>query len=401
MSLQVPTTAQIRESIIAGFESRLPTTVLRLSHKFLYVFATVLSGVVSLNYKYGGFIFLQQFVQFASTEETDINGRKVIPLVQWGRRVGVPDRTLATRFEGAVSIAVTDQTGTLPANTLLASEGTGYTYLTLAAVPLTSASVTAPIRAVDDPDKNGGRGAAGNLITGDTLSFLGSPSNVSTDVVLSSVTTTAADEESWDAYRQRILDRFRSQPQGGAPADYESWAESVEGIINAYPYTGDPGQVNVYCEATEKSSGDPDGIPTVAQLTAVANAIEYNDNGLASRRPISSFVNVYGISRTKFEVVVSGLVTDDPTLLPVCKTQIDAAIESYLLSREPYINGLSAGTRRDRVSQFDVFGIIQDVASAYSGVFSAASITPSGGSSFILYPLGEGEKAGLDSVTYV
>lgn len=401
MSIQIPTTKELKDTIIQQIEIKLGGTVSLLPRKFINILATVLAGVLIILYKYGGYIFLQQFVSFASTEPVTINGKKVIPLVEWGRLVGADERQEATRFEGDIDITVINQVGTLPLNTQLISTVNGYTYITLAEIPLTAATVTAPIRAVSDTDGNGGRGAVGNLEIGDTVTFINAQANVQADAVVSAINNTAADAQSWEGYRQVILDRFRKQPQGGALADYELWGEGVEGIINTYPYTGDPSEVNVYSEATEASSGSADLIPTAAQLLAVKQAIELDDSGLASRRPATAFVNSLAISRTSFDVTISNLATDEPSNLDPCKADIETSLISYFLSREPYVSGLSVGSRLDRITRSGIGGVIQDTVSAYSGTFDGVTVKLTLGAEFVIYSLGEGEKAKLGNVIHI
>ena len=397
MSQTIPTTEALKDTIVSTFESKLSATIPALPVKFLRILAQVLAAAIVLLYRYSGASFLNQFVQFASTVETTVNGRTLIPLVEWGRLVGVGDPTEATRWEGTVQITVLVQTGTIPSGTLITKTDTGVNYLTLAAVALDAATKTVSIRASSDQDGGGGRGTIGNLLVGDTVSFMSPVPNVESDVTVTAITTTAADAETWDVYRQRVVDRFRSQPQGGAPADYEQWGESVEGIINTYPYTGDPGIVNVYSEATPASCGNADGIPTGAQLTAVEDYINNDGTGIANRRPIGSFVNSLAITRTSFDVEIIELIVEDETTV---RTKITEAIEQYFLSREPYISGLTLGARKDRITRSAISGAVEDVVTAYNGIFTSVNVSVTGGDTFLLYPLGEGEKAKAANVFY-
>jgi hypothetical protein len=399
MSLQVPTTAELKNTIIGQLEAAYGQTVPVFVRAFLRVLATVLAGMLVILYKYGGAIFLQQFVQYASYSTVTINGRQIVPLIEWGRLVGAADPTEATRAEMVVDVIVTNQTGSLPKNSQLTNVNNGVTYLTLAAVPLTAATVQATIRAYADQDDNGGKGTIGNLAVGDTVSFINPLPNVATDTTVASIVTTAADAETEAAYRERVSDRFRKQPQGGAYVDYELWGEEVEGIINTYPYTGDPGIVNLYSEATVASSGSADGIPTTAQLAEVLASVELNDAGLASRRPVGSFVTSNAITRTAFDVNVVGLTGGSEPIATI-QTKTTETLTSYFLSRAPFIHGLTLGKRRDRVTKAAVAGAVQDVCDAFGAVFTGVTVTVSGGSTVDVYSLGEGEKAKVGTVTY-
>src|SRR5690606_3358491 len=139
---------------------------------------------------------------------------------------------------------------------------------------LNASTVQATIEAIQDPNDNGGYGALGNLVAGDKVQFVSPQKNVRREATVLSVDTAGADAEAVPAYRKRITDKRQKRPQGGAHADYYHWALTVPGIIDALPYASNPGQVAVYCEATEASSGSADGIPTNSQLEAALAAIE-------------------------------------------------------------------------------------------------------------------------------
>lgn len=398
MSLQTPTTKDISNNIIAQLETSLNQTIPLLPKSFTRVLAKAMAAVFVLLYKYGGFIFLQVFVQTASDADTEINGVTVNPLVQWGRLIGVGDPTSATSAQLLIDIDVETQTGVLDSGTQLINTDNGVTYVTVASVALNAAVVQATILAVSDQADGGGAGVIGNLEPGAIVSFANPLPNVARNATVDSQVVTGANGESTEVYRQRVIDRFQKTPQGGAYADYEQWGEEVAGIVNVYPYTSDcPGQVDVYVEATVASSGDPDGIPTNAQLQAVLDSIELDENGLASRRPANALANSFPISRVPFEVQVAGLIVDN---LSEVQGSITTAVEEYFLGREPYIPGLSIPPRKDRVTATAVGSVVDDIVSASGGIFGSVTISQSG-VSLAVYTLGIGEKAKASAVTFV
>jgi uncharacterized phage protein gp47/JayE len=400
MSLSTPTTKEISDNIIAQLEASLNQTIPLLPKSFTRVLAKALAAVFVLLYKYGGFIFLQMFVQTASAKDTTVNGSIVNPLTFWGRLIGVGDPVAATRAELTIDITVTNQTGSLPSGSQLVSAASGVTYITIGEVLLTAATVSATVRASADQAGGGGAGAIGNLDPGAVLSFANPLANVSRNVVVTAQTVTGANGESTEAYRQRVLDRWQKRLQGGAYSDYEAWAEEVAGIINAYPYTGSPGQVDVYSEATVASSGSPDGIPTTAQLTAVLDNINTDQNGLASRRNANAFVNSYPITRTGFDVIVVGILGVGN--LGQVQADITSALEEYFLSTEPFIPGLSVPPRNDQITGTRVSAIVEDIVTAAGGTFSGATFDVAGFvGSISTFVLGEGEKAKAAAVSFV
>ena len=397
MSLITPTTKEISDNIIAQLESSFNQTIPLLQKAFFRVLSKVLAGVFVLLYKYGGFMFLQLFVQTASAKDTTILGSTINPLIFWGRLIGVGDPTNATSAELTIDITVTIQSGILPSGTQLVNSDNGVTYITVGAILLDAATVQATILAVSDQAGGGGAGVIGNLEDASIVSFANPLANVSRNAVVTATTVTGADAEATEVYRQRVVDRFQKRPQGGAYADYEIWSEEVEGIINAYPYTStNPGQVDVFVEATVASSGSVDGIPTPAQLQAVLDSIELDDNGLASRRPANALANSFAITRTGFDVIVDGIVVDN---LATVQASITSAVEEYFLEREPFIEGLSIQPRLDRITSSAIGGVVEDIVSAAGGIFNTA-VVEEGAVPFLIRTLDKGEKAKAGSVTY-
>lgn len=398
MSLVTPSTKEISDNIVAQLESKFNQTIPLLPKSFLRVLSKVLAAVFILLYKYIGFMFLQIFVTTASAKETEINRNILIPLVEWGRLIGVSDRTPATNAELIVDVIVHNQGGQLPAGTQLINTDNGVTYLTIGIVLLDTETVQATIRAASDQAGGGGSGSIGNLEINDVVSFANPLADVNQNAIVTSHISTGTDEEDVEIYRQRILDKFQRRPQGGAYSDYRIWGEEVAGIISIYPYTGDcPGHVDIYAEATTESSGNPDGIPTSVQLLAVSNSIELDEEGLATRRPVNAYVNVYPITRTGFEITIFGILVDN---LSQVQDNIKIAIEEYLYSREPFILGLSILPRVDRITTSGIAGIVEDIISAAGGIFTSIILKQSD-VIMNIYSLGIGEKAKAETISFV
>ena len=398
MSLQTPTTQSLSDTIVSQISSSLSQTIPILPKAVFRVLAKVFAGVFVLLWKYCGFIFLQLFVAYATADETTINGKIVRPLVEWGRLIGIGDPLPASQAQLKVAVAVNTQVGSLPSGAVLVFPGTGVIYQTVAAVPLNAATVSVTIRAISDQSGGDGSGDIGNLQPGDIVEFANVLPNVVGKAVVLAQVVTGADAEAIEAYRARIVTRFQSTPQGGAAADYRSWAEEVAGIINVYPYAGMPGEVNVYVEASVASSGSADGIPTAPQRQAVADAIELDIAGIATRRPVNAAVNVLPITRTGFGLSIFALDVTDPTTV---KASIVAGTDEYFRTLEPFIVGLAALPRKDRVTQASVAAVVNDIVSSAGGTVSSVTLLENG-SSINARNLVAGEKAKLltGGVTY-
>lgn len=401
MSPPIPTTNDLKDGLVAAISASINQTIPFLPKTFVRVLSQVLAAVLVVLYKFASFVFLQIFVVTASFKETTINGVKIRPLVFWGRLIGLGDPDPATKAELLIDITVELQSGDalIAGETNVIGSLNGYTYSLQANVFLNAPVVQGAFRAVADPLGNGGAGAAGNLSAGDIVSFATPNGDVAPDAVVQARTADGADAESEESYRGQVVDWFGGRPQGGAGLDYVYWGRVVEGIINVYPYTGDPGEVDTYSEATPASSGDPDGIPTAAQLIEVGEAIQNDVGGLALNRPVGSFVNVYPISRTGFTVDITDLSGED---LPTLKTNIGAALEIHLLEREPYIDGVTSLPRKQNITLDNIRGIVNDFAEAANGSFTSVVLRYTvSGTAFDVYTLAEGEKAKLTIVNYL
>ncbi len=392
MTLVIPTTAELRDNIVASIEASIAQTVPLLPKSFIRVLSTVLAAVLVVLYKYSSFIFLQIFVAFATLDTTTINGIPVQPLLEWGRLIGVGDRTPATAAELTIELAVTGS-GTLPAGTQFQHAASGVVYVTIAATILGTPTTATNVRASSDPAGNSGLGEIGNRQIGDIVSAVNPIAGVNSDAPVTIIVTTGADAETSASYRQRVIDRFQFRPQGGAYADYQQWSVEVDGIINAYPFTSDlPGEVDVFVE----SGTEVDGIPTAAQLTAVAESIQFDENGLASRRPANAFVNTLPITRRAFDVEVFGLDVDDAAQIQI---DIQAGLTQYFLQRENFILGLNLPPRKDRITDIEVSGVISNIVTAAGGLFDSATLETNA-AVVTQYSLVEGEKAKLGTLVF-
>jgi phage-related baseplate assembly protein len=395
MALTTPSTAQIAANIIVQLEASLSQAIPLLPKAFTRVLAKVLAGVFVTLYKFAGFSLLQQFVATATMQETRVNGVLIRPLVEWGRLVGIGDPLGGTQAELDLTVAVLTQTGSLPGGTQLLYAPTGVVYNTIAAVPLDAASVTITVRASSDQAGGDGTGTVGNLPPGALLAFASKPAAVAQNAVVAGTSVEGAEPELESIYRERIKLRFRRRPQGGAYADYQQWGSAVAGVRAIYPYTGAPGQVDVYVEGV---TGD--GVPSDALREAVLAAINFDPaefpspTGKANRRPANAAVNVLAITRTEFDVEIAGLETNGSVDRDAVLAEMQEGLDEFFRARAPYIVGLSALPRLDRVTQGAVAGVVNEIADA-NGASVSTVILRRIGASIQQYALARGELAKL------
>jgi hypothetical protein len=374
------------------------TTIPLLPKSFIRILAKVLGGIFVLIYSYCGFIMLQMFIRTAVNEKIKIGSREINPLQEWGNLVGIY-QDLGQRAELIITIHVLTQTGSLTSGTRFANTATGMIYTLVGDVELNAAHVSGTVRAVDVGD-------IGNMDPASIVSFVNPPVTCEKDCTVASITTDGVDEEDTEIFRNNIMVRWASRPQGGAYADYWDWATAVQGVKNAYPYSGwdipglpnsGSGTVVVFIEA---SSGT-DGIPSAALLEDVYDYINANESGLANRRPINAYTDlslVLPITRITFDIIINELTGDDVDAL---KIDIADGLTDYFLDREPFVTGLSISPRKDVISLMEVMGVIGTIASAGNGIALNVSISIDGTPlEDDYYQLQEGEKAKLGTLTW-
>lgn len=373
----------------AQFEAAF-STVPVFPKAFLQVLSGVLAGITAGLYKYAGYSLLQYFVAYADFKETVINGRAIRPLVEWGRLVGVGDPDPAVRAEFTISITVTAQGGSLLPGERLACSDNGVTYTLLSGVTLDAATVTGTVRAVSDGSGGDGSGEIGNLPDGATLTFISPLGNVSKITTITDCTVTGVDGETEGHYRQRVADRFTKRPQGGAYADYVLWGSEVAGIYKIYPYTGSvPGTVELYIESIAA-----DRVPTSQQIQDVVEACTYDSAGQQTRKPANALILGNAALIINFSITIEGLTVAS------AEDAIEAAIEEYLLLREPFIDGVSILPRKDVISVSAIAGVVYDVAASYGGYVSSVSLYDTDDNAVTVYQLGKGEKPLCTGVTF-
>ena len=394
MPLDIPTISSESDTIASELAGEIGESIPLKS--VTRVLANALAGSIVSLYRFSGRRWLDMFARHASTESVTILGRTFIPLVELGNMLGVGNPNPAGRAELRIVVNVTTTGGAIAAGTLLTGETNRVTYIMKSSVPLTTSVVTATIVAVDDPSGGGGYGEVGNLATGAKVSFVAPLGNVERDCSVSYVAVAGEEAESWGSYRRRVHNARRVPPQGGAYTDYRMWATSVAGIEEAFPYAGAPGIVKIYVRATPASSGSEDGVATFDQRALVRDTINGAIGGLATKRPINAGILVYSITRREFDVSVQGLTITSAT---EARESIEAACDEYLRTREPFIVGLSALPRIDRITNADLSGVVSQVVASYGGTVVRTSLF-SASEEVVAYTLAPGEHAKLGTIRW-
>lgn len=399
MSFESPAVAQVETTIRNQLSAQLDQTIPILTKAFNNVIAAILAAVFVVLYKYAGFTLLQFFVRHASARPTEINGKTLVPLFEWGLQYGAGLPLAGQRAEHTISLGVLTTGGTLPQGQQFLRKSTGVLYESLAPVSLSDPTVEFTVRAYYDPNGLGGVGSIGNLVPGDELELANSPGSVASRATVVARTVDGADPEDIESsYRPRVWLAVARPPQGGAECDYYSWGRSVPGIVGIWPYEGaTPNRLTIYAEATPASSGSPDGIPTAPQLEAVWTAIQYDAAGLRKRRPTGMLVTVLPIARKALDIRITGLVAPNPD---AAKAATATALDEYLRQRRPWISGLDLLPVRNQATTAGLGGVVAATVYAHKGTFARVQLFD-GPTERHVYTLQPGELVKLGTVTWV
>ncbi|MCM0018495.1 MAG: baseplate J/gp47 family protein [Tagaea sp.] len=127
-------------------------------------------------------------------------------------------------------------------------------------------------------------GTSGNATAATKLRFLSPIAGIAGEAIVAAPGLAGgADPEAEDAWRARILARIQNPPQGGAQADYVTWAREVPGVTRAWVYPGELGLGTVTVRFATDGEAGP--IPAPAKVIEVASYI-------AERRPVTAQVTV-------------------------------------------------------------------------------------------------------------
>lgn len=263
MPFSRPTLQELVNRTLADAQTRLGADEL-IRREDLQVLTRVLAGA---SHGLHGFIdWLSQQVIF-DTAEAEF-------LERWASIWGI-NRKAAAAAVGDVTL--TGTSGTLvPAGTVLV-RADGAEYETDADVTLAGGTATAAVTALV-------AGQDGNATAASALTIATPITGVNSAVVVTvAALTGAADIESDDDLRARLLARIQSPPHGGAQHDYVAWALEVPGVTRAWVYPAELGLGTVTVRFVRDDDASP--IPDAGEVAAVQAYID-------ALRPVTAVVTV-------------------------------------------------------------------------------------------------------------
>lgn len=264
MSFQRPDLAALIERVQADFVRNLALKTPILRRSMVWIFSRVIAGVT--HGLHGHLVWLSKQM-FPDTSDIEFLERQAA-------LYGIA-RQAATFASGPVRFTGTNGT-VIPLGTVV-QRADGQQYQTLAAATVASGVATPQVRAVT-------AGASANAAANDAVTLTTPISGIaSAATVWTGGIVNGIDAESDASLRERMLQRLREPPLGGAEGDYAAWARSVPGITRAwvYPLELGPGTVTV---RVVNDDADPI-IPDSGKLAEVAAYIE-------ARRPVTAQITV-------------------------------------------------------------------------------------------------------------
>jgi uncharacterized phage protein gp47/JayE len=305
-----PTLTQLRAKVAAAINANVTGADALLRFANLKVLGDVQAGLANGHYGYLDWI-AKQTNPFTATGEY---------LQAWGALKGVYLKG-AEQAEGSVTFPCAASTDSIPVGTaVLRSDGTGY-IVTAVTAPVAVEGSTQPfaitITAQANPDPTGQTGAFGDCAVG-TQFTLGQTIAGVTSSGVSGLITGGADLETPDDYQGRVIQAYQNTPQGGAEADYVTWALEVAGVTRAWcqPLYEGAGTVGVYTmfDQTESAHG---GVPQGANGGATAEtriAVATGDqlavaNYIYPRRPVTALVYSVAPTLTPVNFTIKNVAT--------------------------------------------------------------------------------------------
>lgn len=360
----IPTLQQLYSNVLADLESEFNVTIPVIGKSFLRGLAAVQAAKLWLSYKALGNV---QKNTFADTADSESLGGT---LERWGRvKLG---RNPFPATSGQYTIQVSGTIGAvIPAQRTFKSDDSSLNpnkLYTLDADFILDGINLIVVRALES-------GIDSKLSISDTMSLTAPISLVDQVATVTEETIQPQAPEDLEEYREKILESFRLEAQGGAGADYRLWSGEVQGVNQSYPYavSGFYGEVNLYIEATLADSFDGFGTPTQLLLDAVQDNIEVPTVDLPARKPLGTKVNYLAVTPLEITINISSFVGSTPTIESTIENAIIAALELI----RPFVDSIDVLSEKNDI--FDVNNIISIILAAQPGsVFGAVTLTVDG-----------------------
>lgn len=226
------------------------------------------------------------------------------------------DRLQATTATASGQVELTGINGTVVASGLTLRSEDGIQFELTAGGTISGGTLTVAFQALD-------AGAAGNCLVGTLLTFDAPPAGVNATAEVVAELTGGTDLESLESWAARVVERIREGDGANTATDYERWAESVDGVIEAHclPLRRGPGTVSVAVFTADGSGNrQPAGAPLRATVLAYIDTV----------RPVTAEVDCPPITEISLNVTVQDIEVeagfDEAEVLAAVQDAIEAWI---------------------------------------------------------------------------
>jgi uncharacterized phage protein gp47/JayE len=361
MAYTPPTIAQSNDQIITDIEGAIGQTVPILPVAFVRALAKALAGVLSPIYRLINWLFKQ-----LSPVTCDLP-----MLLYWGQWFNL----LPKEAHAALLSATVSGTNGIVCHdgTLWQSPDNGDVYNQVGDITISAGVATAQVEDLTE-------GASGNLSNGLSLT-LPSPVAGITGAVVASTIETGVDAEatpdSFEGYRQRVLQRMRYQSIVGTAGGYVAQALQYEGVVKAFAKRSGTDVVVYPLIATSGASRVPSG-PTLAAIQTYLQSV--------SRRALSVTVYAQAATERTVDATITGVSPADAAT----KATILAAWNACLYAAYPRQYDDEVATT-DSISAGSLWAIVLAAGAMASGI--TINVSGIGGGPYTL-PIGELAKPG-------
>lgn len=388
--ITLPTLSQINTGILTDLETEYRVNISLKQRVALRAIAAVLAGALWLVYKVIG--FLQKNI-WPDTADSEIFGGT---LERFGRII--LGRNRKTAVPGQYSAGVTGLNGsTIPALSIFQSNTSslnpGSLFILDNAYTLSGTSGTILLRALV-------AGIESKLSNGDVLNPTSPLINVDSTVTVTGEVVQPLAEETIEAYRTAIVNRYKIESQGGSPGDYRIWSQDAQGVKAIYPYVkqNETNANIIYIEATVADSIDGKGTPSQAIIDDVESVTNFNpDTSIPQnergRRP-NTVINYFeGVTPKNVDITITGgsfSVSEKSKILTAMQSAIDA-IRPFVAAADPLV------TKNNIIDTFKLNGIIYSAVpgAVYTGITLEINSVP-----FQSFTFSDGNIPYLNSIFY-
>jgi len=384
----LPTISQLYAQVISDLNSEYGATINPFGKAVLRVFAGVQAAKLKLYY-----VLLAAIQKNVAPDSCDEE-----TLIRFGKIK--LNRLPFAAIAGQYSVLVTGTIGqTIPAQTTFKSDddstSPGILYVLDTLFTFSSGTGTITLRALT-------LGVEGKLDISDTLTSTAPLPQIESLATVTAEIVEPLAAETIEDYREKVLQAYRLEPQGGAATDYRLWASDAQGVEKVYPYarSGYPCEINLYIEATVADSIDGLGTPSPSLIDDVEDVINFDpDTSLPlnerGRRPLQVIVNYFPITPRPVVITISsfsGLTVD-------IQNRITSEIEKLLTAIRPFVDSADVVSSKNDI--LDGNKLIASILTASPGAtFGSVSFTVSG-TPYSTYTFIEGDIPYKSLISYV